>query len=139
MKSLKTLIKLNKKHLDKLLSDKRKVEEKRENFLQQMEKLEQEAREETKKYHNTEYAYMLDPYLQKFREKKESLEKVIAECDKAIHSLMNKIAEQFSELKKFEIALKNREIEQAEKEKKKESQQLDEFTTNKFARGEGEE
>lgn len=134
MKSLKTLIKLNKKELDKLLNDKRIVEERLDNFVKRLEGLEQEAEEETKKFHNSAYAYMLDPYLQSFRKQRDELTGYIKTCEKQIHELMNRIAEQFSEIKKYEIALKNREIQLQEKEKKKEMEKLDEFTINKFAR-----
>lgn len=134
MKSLKTLVKLNKSELDRLLNYKKDIEENIEYTEATKSKLVEEAKVEIQKYHNTEFAFMLENYLQEHRTKLEKLDDYIMQFKKMLAETEEKIANQFTELKKFEIALDNRKKALDEKEKIAEMKFIDEFNTNKFAR-----
>lgn len=134
MKSIDTLIKLHKRNLDEIVRKKKKAEEELENFETIRKQLVAESKEEIKKYHMGEYAFMLEQYLKDFRAKLEQLDGAINTYRQHIAKLMEELRAEFSEMKKFEIAKNNRLKENAEKELKKETKLLDEFTTRKYTR-----
>ena len=67
MKTLNTLIKLNKNKLDVILKKLDYIESEKLRLEQKQQSLEDEAESEVKKYSGTPYAYMLDRYMQSFR------------------------------------------------------------------------
>lgn len=138
MKALNTLIKLHKKNLDAIIAEKKKFEERKDELEEMKIRLIASAKEETDKYYGSDYAYMLDQYLEDSRKKQEQIDQEVMQLNEHIELLQDKLAEEFSELKKFEIAKEHRVKAGKEKEKTLETKILDEYTTGKFARKDGE-
>ena len=134
MKSLNTLIKLHKKNLDSIISQKKKFDDRKDELEEYKRILAARVKEEIKEYYGSEYAYMLDQYLAESRRQKEQIDQELVLLNERIKFLQDKLAEEFSELKKFEVAKENRIAAEKEKEKKMETDTLDEYTTAKFAR-----
>lgn len=134
MKSISTLIKLHKKNLDEIVLKKNKAEQELQQLLEFLNILIEESKQEIEKYHNGEYAYILENYLKEFRAKKEDLESTINNYNKYIAKLESDLHNEFSELKKFEIIKKNRLAKQAEKDQKHEMDQLDELSIGGYIR-----
>jgi flagellar export protein FliJ len=132
MKPLKTLVKLNKDKLDKLLAEINRLEEQKAKLKTKREQLIAEAGAEADKYAGTEFAYMLDKYLADSREKQQKITSYIQNIELQIIRLRNDLSLQFTELKKYEIALERKQHELIEKQKKSETKELDEFNTSKF-------
>jgi len=133
MKVLQTLVKLNKSKLDKVLAKIKKVEQEKANLILRKDKIKKESEEEANKYSNSQYAYMLDQYLQNSRKLQTRIQAQIDRLDKDLEFLQQELKEQFSELKKFEIALENKKHLVQTKIKQQETKYLDELNTNKFA------
>ena len=136
MKSISTLTKIHKKNLDEIAVEKNKEEEELQKMTDMLDYLVEESKEEIKKFCNGEYAYILESYLKEFRNKKEEIEGIINICSDRIAHLEARLYEEFSELKKFELIQTNRLSEQANKERKQETDQLDELNTGNYVREE---
>ena len=134
MKSLKTLIKLHKKKLDDLVKQINNLEEKKNIYETRLKKLQAEILIELKKYTGTEYAFMLDNYMKSAEGREQKFKEQIKEFEQQISVLRAELAEQFAELKKFEIALQNRINIEKEKERQAEVKNLDEFNSIKYAK-----
>mgnify|MGYP001081261244 CR=1 FL=1 len=132
MKTLNTLIKLNKNKLDVILKKLDYIESEKLRLEQKQQSLEDEAESEVKKYSGTPYAYMLDRYMQSFRNIIKRIEVQIHQHSLEIEFLRLSLREQYAELKKFEIALERQKQVELEKQRKLEAKTLDEFSTNKF-------
>lgn len=134
MKALSTLVKLNKKKLDDILLSKKKTEAELDQFTTQKEHIMQQAQKEIEQYQFSEFAYMLDSYLQNYRKTLEQLDAQINILASRVQRLEDELHYQFSELKTFEMVLKNRQKAEIEKNKIAEAKFLDEYNTNKYAR-----
>ncbi len=131
-KTLKTLIKLHKNKLDKILKD---VEFKESEKLRLEEKktlIEEELNQEIEKYSATEFSFMLEKYVETSRKLIKRIEAQINQLETIITKLRIDLREQYSELKKYEIAFSNKQLLELEALKKYEAKQLDEFSINKF-------
>lgn len=133
MKGLKTLIKLHKNNLDKTLKQVKYHETEKRRIETKKKHLEEEAKQEIEKYSSSQYAYMLNQYLQNIRNITKRLDAQILQTNSAIEKLQLMIREEYSELKKFEIALENRQKEEALKQRKIEEKLVDEYNINKFS------
>ncbi len=132
MKALKTLIKLNKKQLDKTLRDIDRAESEKARLELRKKATEEEAETEAQKYSASQYAYMLDVYLQNSRKILQRIDAQILQTSLSIDKFRSILRDQYAELKKFEIALENKKKLEALKQKKIEGKFVDEFNTNKF-------
>jgi flagellar biosynthesis chaperone FliJ len=132
MKTLKTLIKLNKNKLDVILKKLEYIESEKLRLEQKQRSLEDEAESEVKKHSGTPYAYMLDRYMQSSRNIIKRIEVQIHQHSLEIEFLRQNLKVQYAELKKFEIALERQKQVELEKQRKLEAKTLDEFNTNKF-------
>ena len=131
-KTLKTLIKLHKNKLDKILKD---IESKESEKLRLEEKkilIEEELNQEIEKYSTTEFSFMLEKYVETSRKLIKRIEAQINQLETIITKLRIDLREQYSELKKYEIAFSNKQLLELEALKKYEAKQLDEFSINKF-------
>ena len=133
MKSLKTLIKLNKDKLDKILRKIEYAEIEKTRLYSKKKQVEEEAEQEVRKYSASQYAYMLDSYMQNTRKLLKRIDLQIIDINTYIGRMREELAYQYADLKKFEIALENKQKIEQEKIKKAEAKYLDEFNTNKFA------
>jgi flagellar export protein FliJ len=132
MKTLKTLIKLNKNELDKTLREIDHLETEKSRLELKKKMLEEEAEAEAKKYSTSQYAYMLDIYMQQSRKVMQRIDAQILQTSLAIDKYRSILRDQYAEFKKFEIALENKKKQEAIKQKKIEAKFVDEFNTNKF-------
>ena len=132
MKALKTLIKLNKNQLDKTLRQIDLAEKEKARLEQKKKTVEEEVEGEIQKYSKSQYAYMLDRYLDNSRKILKRIDAQILQASLSIDKLRSVLRDQYAELKKFEIALDNKKKLEAAKLKKIEDKFVDEFNTNKF-------
>ncbi len=133
MKTLKTLVKLNKKILDEIVIDINKSETEKSLLLQRSNDLQNQIESEIESYHSSEYSFMLEQYLHDSRKKQQRIKAQIDRLNLTIEKLRQNLAKQYSELKKYEIALQNREKEESIKEQKSQMKSLDEFNTNRYS------
>ncbi len=131
-KALKTLIKLNKNKLDKILKDIEFQEAEKNRVTNKKLTIENEVRLEIDKYSNTEYSFMLQKYIEHSEKIIKSLNAQIERLNEIIHKLRSSLRDQYSELKKFEIALEKKLSLELEKEKRLETKKLDEFGINQY-------
>lgn len=132
MKALKTLIKLNKNQLDKTLRQIDHAEAEKVRLELKKKTVEEEAAAEVQKYSTSQYAYMLDRYLENSRKMLQRIDAQILQTSLSIDKLRSVLRNQYAELKKFEIALDNKKKLEAARFKKIENKFVDEFNTNKF-------
>ena len=132
MKTLKILIRLHKKQLDDLLKKINNLEEQKNNLTKTLAFLEEQAKKELEEYYASQYAFMLEKYLQNFENKKKLLTEHINKTDKLIQTLRSELQDKFAELKKFEIALQNHLNKEQNLIKAAEIKSLDEFNTSQF-------
>jgi flagellar protein FliJ len=132
MKTLKTLIKLHKRALDKTLREIEQYEEEKSKLELHKQKVEEESAAEAEKYSASQYAYMLDRYLQNSRKVLQRIDAQLLRISLSIDKLRSVLRDQYAELKKFEIALENKKKLEIIKQKKIESKFVDEFNINKF-------
>ena len=130
MKALTTLIKLNKHKLDKILRQIEHAES--EKVRLELKKIGLEAEAEIQEYSTSQYAYMLEKYLENSRKLLQRIDVQILQASLSIDKLRSVLRDQYSELKKFEIALENKKKLEAIKLKQTESKFVDEFNVNKF-------
>lgn len=108
MKNLKTLIKLRKLKLDELLVQVSALEQHIAMLEDQLVQVAAQMNVEIMKHENSEFRFALDDYLVGAREKKKNLLEGIVVADQKISKLQVEIHDEFGEMKKLEIALKNR-------------------------------
>ncbi|CAN0603066.1 unnamed protein product, partial [Ectocarpus sp. 12 AP-2014] len=132
MKTLTTLIKLHKNQLDKILRQIEHAESEKVRLELKKKAVEEEAETEVQKYSISQYAYMLERYLENSRKLLQRIDVQILQASLSIDKLRSVLREQYSELKKFEIALENKKKLEVIKFKKTENKFTDEFNVNKF-------
>ena len=131
-KTLKTLIKLHKNKLDKILKDVEFKESEKLRLEERKTLIEEELNQEIEKYSATEFSFMLEKYVETSRKLIKRIEAQINQLETIITKLRIDLREQYSELKKYEIAFSNKQLLELEALKKYEAKQLDEFSINKF-------
>ncbi|MDP5110671.1 MAG: flagellar FliJ family protein [Rickettsiaceae bacterium] len=132
MKTLTTLIKLHKNQLDKILRQIEHAESEKVRLELKKKAVEEEAETEVQKYSISQYAYMLERYLENSRKLLQRIDVQILQASLSIDKLRSVLRDQYSELKKFEIALENKKKLEVIKFKKTESKFTDEFNISKF-------
>lgn len=132
MKTLTTLIKLHKNQLDKILRQIEHAESEKVRLELKKKAVEEEAETEVQKYSISQYAYMLERYLENSRKLLQRIDVQILQASLSIDKLRSVLRDQYSELKKFEIALENKKKLEVIKFKKTENKFTDEFNISKF-------
>lgn len=127
MKTLKTLIKLNKNTLEKILIDINKSENEKSLLNDHSNKLKEEVAKEESNYHGSDYSFMLEKYLDTCRKKQARIKAQIIRLEKYIEKRRIELHDQYAELKKYEIALQNKQRQEYIKMQKEETKNLDEF------------
>ncbi len=128
MKSLKTLVKLHQKQLDDILAKIGAAEKQKVETEEALRKMLQEAKRELESYNGTEYAFMLEQYLNYTRNQEKVYIKQISDLENKIEVLRTDLFNEFVELKKLELILKKRLQAKKDAENKAESKALDEMT-----------
>ncbi len=127
MKNLKTLVRLHKNNLDGILKQISALRRHQLSIEDQLANLLKEVAIESEKYASTEYGFVLDQYMVGARAKKELYQTNILRLDLEIQQAQIALREEYGELKKFEIALRNRVEEARDKLESEESKELDEI------------
>jgi flagellar export protein FliJ len=133
MKSLTTLIKLYRKQLD----DKRIELVREQETLDELNKILIYIREEIRQEKNVAEKssvgrYSFPGYIGQAVGSERRIANLIAEQENKIEAIRDAIAEQFSELKKYEILLEVKQSNAAKEEARLEQIELDEIATNSF-------
>lgn len=134
MKTLKTLIKLHKKKLDDLLVQITDLEGQKKRLEKILEQMLLDAEHELQSHAATEYAFMLDQYLNYIRKQQKLCTKQITDLEKHIASLRGDLFDQFGELKKLEITLQKKQQAIKLAAEKAENKALDEMTILRYKR-----
>lgn len=132
MKSLKTLIKLHKSHLDDLVLKINHSQQEKIELLNLLENNRKEVEAELKQYIGSEYAFIIDEYLKNSIKQQKSLQDNIAVINANLEILNNQLTEQYAELKKLEIAFENKRKQQLTALKKAEEAAINEFNVIRF-------
>jgi flagellar export protein FliJ len=131
MKSLHTLIRLNKDKLDKILVEIKKSEEEKSLLVIRINNLIEEIDREVKTYHGSEYSFILEQYLENANKIQANIKAQIGRLEIHIEKRRQALNEQYAELKKYEIVLQNKQKQEYLKNQKIETQFLDEFGANR--------
>ncbi|MFK7973549.1 MAG: hypothetical protein AB8B66_01615 [Rickettsiaceae bacterium] len=126
-KSLKTLIKLNKNKLDNIVKLIQLRESELQKVIDKQVQLQTEIELETEKYCLSEYSFMLEKYLENSRKLTKKLEAKNIQLEGIIQKLRGALKDQYSDLKRFEIALAKKEKEEQIDLQILENKKLDEF------------
>jgi len=132
MKTLRTLIKLHKKQIDDLITEINDFDQQKDTLEQNLQNLLEQVNKEIAEFAAGDYAFMLDKFLTSSKHNEKKIKDKISKLIEHLESLREELYAQFSELKKYEIALQNRLLEEQEALKKYEMKILDEYNTNKF-------
>ncbi|MEY3196903.1 MAG: hypothetical protein RLZZ59_271 [Pseudomonadota bacterium] len=132
MKKLQTLIKLHKNDVDKTLKQISEYNHMISQNEAELVKLMQDMQIEMEGFHASEYGPILDSYLLNSRKIQSVIQKNIKDLEQKVERAHLLLHEQFAELKKYEIALKNRILEFKEEEKRKETKKLDEHNVIRY-------
>lgn len=128
MKNLKTLIKLRKLNLDKLLLELSKIENHKDQVEENLVQLAARMNVETERFYGTEFGFALDEYITNARKKREEFLNLLVVLEQRANGIKAKIHDEFGEMKKFELALKNR-LSQAKKlEERLETKEFDDIS-----------
>jgi flagellar export protein FliJ len=114
MKNLKTLIKLRKHKLNQLLLNLNEIENQKDQVEEDLVQLAARMNVESQRFYGTEYGFALDEFMESSRKKRKEYLNLLVTLEQKANVLKSKIHEEFSEMKKFELVLKNR-INEAKK------------------------
>lgn len=135
MKGLATLIKLHKRTLDGLRRQMGALEGQKAALLKLSAKLYQDLEDEMRLAGSQpEMAHFFGDFAQRMKKKQEDIATEVKKLDQQMAKLTDKIAIEFSELKKYEIALDNAKKRKQEEEKRRETILLDEMASQQHRR-----
>lgn len=128
MKSLKTLIKLQKRELDQLRRQVAALEGARDNLIATIERLQDELVRELEAANTMmDLRGFFGDFSDAIKKKQRALASKVVQFEQQIQELAIEIGNRFSELKKYEIALEAHKKREKEKEAKKEQAEMDEM------------
>lgn len=135
MKGLETLIKLQKRELDRVRKEQVQLEEKREQLLALAAKLHNEVMEERRlAAENPIMAGYMGDYEKRMQKRQLDIAKETIGLDQRLAQLAMAIAEAFGELKKYEITRDNRREQAKSAADRREQGQMDELGLQQFVR-----
>lgn len=133
MKSLQTLIKLRRKEIDSILKQISIADKKKDEIGFSLVQLLQTADSERQSYRSsTQYASMLEKYLEHARKQEISYKHQISNLLHQIKAMREKLHDEFTELKKLEIILERKEEAQKKMILKAENNERDELTILRY-------
>jgi len=133
MKGLKTLIRLHKRNLDDLRRQMVALENEKAQLQQTIVVMQRELESEILLAGNQpEMSSFFGEFAKRIKNRQEAISQEIVVVDGKIDKLNNEISTEFTELKKFEIALENAKIRVAAEEARKETLMLDEIAAQQF-------
>lgn len=132
MKGLTTLIKLRKRDIDELKKRMAVLEDKRDSYLQQSQKLQDDLQNELDL--SIELAGLgnfFGDFSNHIKKKRQKIALDVVELTGRINKLTDEIADLFGEMKKYEIAEERAALRRKKAKDKKQQQQLDEVASRK--------
>lgn len=109
------------------------LESQKDQLIQTIEASQRELEREVELAKNTpEMSGFFGEFAKRIKNRQEQIRQEIQAVDKKIMELNDKIAAEFTELKKFEIALENRKTHAKTEENRKETLMLDEIAAQQF-------
>ncbi|MEZ5690840.1 MAG: flagellar FliJ family protein [Rickettsiales bacterium] len=140
MKKYNTLIRLHKRKLDALRRQVGDLEGQKAQLHKSIDSLRAEMKKEMELAGTQpEMANFFGQFAGRIKARQDEIYQEIKELDKKIFELNNQIIAIFQEMKKYEIAKENAIMKQKEKEKRKETIELDEIAAQQFTRKNGED
>lgn len=135
MKGINTLIKLSKRNLDELRREMGGLQNQKAQLEQATLKLSEELKKEIEiAGKQPEMSAFFGGFSKRIKNRQEEIVAEIKKLDDKMKKLSEKIAEAFSELKKYEIAKENHRLREEEKQRMRETAQLDEIASQQFRR-----
>ena len=131
-KTIPSLIRVHKWDVDEKRQELAKLQEQQDAFIKarkkQDEELEQEKKIATK---NPQQSITFAPYLKRYMEKKEQLEKMIEDLQKEINVARDNLAEAYRQLKVYEVLQEQHEKTEKLENDRKEQKDIDEIAQKK--------
>jgi flagellar FliJ protein len=135
MKSLTTLIRLKKREIDALKREQSALEQKREDCITALNHLADQLRAELKAAETMpDMAQFFGNFAATIRGHQQQIDGLRLRLEREIDVVTAKIREQFSEMKKYEIALENDQKRRKNKAQKAENQAMDEIAITQYSR-----
>lgn len=133
MKSLKTLIKLRRNEIDSILKQIAAADKQKDELGLSLVQLLYAAESEKQSYRAiSQYASMLEKYLDHVRQQEASYQQQISNLLYQIQTMREKLYVEFTELKKLEIILERKEQHQKKMILKAENNERDELTILRY-------
>lgn len=140
IKSLKTLMRVQKSKIDQMKREQAAVEGRRDGVLNTMEQLKKELDREIEAFETmTEMRTFFGDFSQSIKDRQGKLMKEILRLERRIQEIGVQISAEFSELKKLEISHDRLVEEKKKAEEKKEQAELDELGAERHRRAALEE
>ncbi|MBV8938545.1 MAG: flagellar FliJ family protein [Alphaproteobacteria bacterium] len=140
MKTINTLIRFKRRHLEELRRQAALTEEQRLSLLRQSEALQQELESEIAlAATQPEMSAFFGNFAERIRKKRTEISGKVALLEKQLQALADEIRDEFSELKRFELVRDQRLQEQKRQRQLAEAAQMDDLALQRFARKEKEE
>lgn len=131
MKSINTLIKINSRELDELRKEVVRQEEEKQRLIDENNNMEEQLqREHVLASNDPEMGVAFANYRRFIRGKQANIEKSLKNLDKRIDALKEDIAVKFGEVKKYEILLSSKMLEEQKKISDMENKEMDAIAIN---------
>jgi flagellar export protein FliJ len=127
VKTLKLLIKLGKKNVERILLQKKAIIQEISNLENMIENLESDMEKERQKHTNSEYAVFLERFVINTKNKIAKLNGNIKLAKDKLEKIEEELVEAFAEHKRYEIILAAKKREKEKKELLREVKELDEM------------
>lgn len=135
MKSMHTLLRVKQREMDALKRQQGILEKQREDLHKTIEMLTTRLRDELKAAQNMpEMAHFFGNFSEHIKKRQDQIHAHIRKVEAELDKLAEQIRERFSEMKKYELALKAHEKREAEKLRKREQAAMDEVGIRGYIR-----
>lgn len=135
MKSIKTILRVKQREIDALKRTQATMEQHREMMHQALDKLANALVEELKTAQQMpEMAQFFGDFSAHIKKRQEDIHVQLRKLEFEMNKLAEQIRERFSEMKKYEIALKAHEKREADKARTREQQEMDEIAVRGYIR-----
>lgn len=135
MKSLRTLIKIHQHQLDALRRDMTSLQSQRAQLEAAIGRLQNDLQTEAEKVtREQELAGYFGAFAERTRQRQDDLRQEIERLEEKMDALREEIAEAFSEVKKYEIALEKAHERERAEQQRKETIEMDEVASQRARR-----
>lgn len=135
MKSLSTILRVKQREIDALKRHQATMENHREMMHQALDKLADALVQELRTAETMpEMAHFFGDFAAHIKRRQEEIHVQLRKLEVELNKLAEQIRERFSEMKKFELALKAYQKREADKVKRREQQEMDEIAIRGYIR-----